>query len=246
MPVMERRGFLKLCGTAAAAVSAGPEALAQAHQVLRAYEPALLVDPDGTPIRTRRLTAGQCYVFHYPYITTPCFLIDLGRPAIPDGPLETEDGSTYEWPGGVGPERSVVAFAAICAHKMTHPARAVSFINYRHEEVRFQDAKDRRAREKGVIYCCSERSVYDPARGARVLGGPAPQPLAAIALTHASEEDTLHAVGTFGGEMYDRFFEEFRFRLELEFETSDLRRRVSGESVVVPIEDYSGTRVHCG
>ncbi len=243
---MERRGFLKLCGSAAAAVGARPEALAEAGGVLRSYEPALLVRPDGTPLRAGRLETGQCYIFHYPYVTTPCFLIELGRPALPDGPLETEDGSKYQWPGGVGSGRSVVAFAAICAHRMTHPARAVSFMNYRHEEVRFEDARHRQARGKGVIYCCSERSVYDPARGARVLGGPAPQPLAAIALTHAPGEDTLHAAGTFGGEMYERFFAEFRFRLELEFETADPRRRVSGESVVVPIEEYSNTRVHCG
>ena len=243
---MERRGFLKLCGSAAAAVSAHPEALAQPHQALRAYEPALLVDGEGAAVRSGRLVAGRCYVFHYPYVTTPCFLIDLGRPAVPDEPLEAEDGSTYEWPGGVGPGRSVVAFAAICAHKMTHPARTVSFINYRHEEVRFEDARHQQARGSGVIYCCSERSVYDPARGARVLGGPAPQPLAAIALSYAAEDDTLHAVGTFGGEMYEKFFEKFRFRLELEFETSDLHRRVSGRSVVVPIEEYSRTRIQCG
>ena len=243
---MERRGFLKVCGTAAAAVGAHPEALARANRVLQPYEPTLLVHSDGTPVRAGQLGAGRCYVFHYPYVTTPCFLIDLGRPALPDGPLESEDGSTYEWPGGVGSGQSVVAFAAICAHRMTHPARAVSFINYRHEEVRFEDSSNRQVREKGVIYCCSERSVYDPGRGARVLGGPALQPLAAIGLSHSFAEDTLHAVGTFGGEMYKKFFEEFRFRLELEFETSDLRRRASGESVVVPIEEYSSTRVHCG
>ena len=243
---MERRGFLKLCGSAAAAVSAHPEALAQAHQPLRSYDPALLVHPDGAPVRAGALAAGGCYIFHYPYVTTPCFLIDLGRAALPDGPLETESGSTYLWPGGVGPERSVVAFAAICAHRMTHPARAVTFINYRHEEVGYEDAGRQRTRREGVIYCCSERSVYDPARGARVLGGPAPQPLAAIALSHAPEDDTLHATGTFGGEMYEQFFEKFRFRLELEFETSDLRRRVSGHSTVMAIEEYSSTRVLCG
>lgn len=243
---MERRSFLKACGTAAAAVSAHPEALGRTGGVLRPYEPALLVHFDGTPIRADRLVAGQCHVFHYPYVTTPCFLIDLGRPALPDGPLRTEDGSTYEWPGGVGLGRSIVAFAAICAHRMTHPARAVSFINYRHGEVRFENSSKRQARGKGVIYCCSERSVYDPARGAQVLGGPAPQPLAAIALTHTPADDTLQAIGTFGGEMYDKFFEEFRFRLELEFETSDLRRLAGGKSVVVPVEEYSETRVHCG
>ena len=243
---MERRRFLKLCGSAAAAVGAHPETLAQSRQVLRPYDPATLVHRDGSPVRSGDLATGQCYVFHYPYVTTPCFLIDLGRPAIPDGPLETEDGSKYEWPGGVGSGRSVVAFAAICAHKMTHPARAVSFINYRHGEVGYEDSDHQRVRGQGVIYCCSERSVYDPARGARVLGGPAPQPLAAIALSHSPEEDTLHAIGTFGGEMYEKFFEEFRFRLELEFETSDLRRRVSGQSEVVAMEEYSRTRVHCG
>ena len=243
---MERRRFLELCGSAAAAVGTHPEALAQPHQALRPYEPALLVHPDGNPVRSGGLTTGQCYVFHYPYVTTPCFLLDLGRPALPDGPLETEDGSSYEWPGGVGSGRSVVAFAAICAHKMTHPARAVSFINYRHGEVGYEDADQRRVRGEGVIYCCSERSVYDPARGARVLGGPAPQPLAAIALSHSPGDDTLRAIGTFGGEMYDKFFEEFRFRLELEFETSDLRRPAGARSKVVPIDEYSRTRVHCG
>ena len=129
---------------------------------------------------------------------------------------------------------------------MTHPARAVSFINYRHEEVRFIDAGKRQARRGGVIYCCSERSVYDPIRGGRVIGGPAPQPLAAIVLKHDAGSDNLHAVGTFGGEMYEKFFEKFGFRLAFEFETSDIRRRVRERSVLVPVEEYSRTRIRCG
>ena len=242
---MERRGFLKLCGSAGSLVGAS-EALAQTHQGMRAYEPALLVDADGAPVRSSRLPVGQCYVFHYPYITTPCFLIDLGQVAQPVGTLEIEGGTTYKWPGGVGAGHSIVAFAAICAHKMTHPARAVSFINYRHDEVRFIDSGKRQTRRGGVIYCCSERSVYDPAHGARVIGGPAPQPLAAIALEHDAGNDNLRAVGTFGGEMYEKFFERFGFRLALEFETSDIRRPVRGCSVLVPVEEYSSTRIRCG
>ena len=36
----------------------------------------------------------------------------------------------------------------------------------------------RRRRRGSVIHCCADHSVYDPAAGARVVAGPAPQPLA--------------------------------------------------------------------
>jgi len=42
-----------------------------------------------------------------------------------------------------------------------------------------------------VIHCCSEHSQYDPAEGARVVAGPAPQPLAAILLDHDPASDAL-------------------------------------------------------
>lgn len=100
-------------------------------------------------------------------------------------------------------------------------------------------------RRPGVIYCCSEKSVYDPARGARVLGGPAPQPLAAIALEYDEEEDAIFATGTYGGELYRKFFDTFAFRLALEYETSDIQRKVSGTATVTSIEDYSATQMLC-
>ena len=34
-------------------------------------------------------------------------------------------------PGGIGRDKSVVSFSAICAHKLSHPSRNISFINYR-------------------------------------------------------------------------------------------------------------------
>ena len=76
------------------------------------------------------------------------------------------------------------------------------------------------ARGPRVIFCCSEKSVYDPAGGARVLGGPARQPLATILLQSDPESGALSALGTVGGEMYDAFFEKFAFRLALEHETA--------------------------
>jgi len=116
---------------AGAAVAANPSLMAQPAGELVPAERVRLVDADGKTLRPDALAVGQSYVFHYPYVTTPCFLIDLGVPAEAGAELETSDGRPYRWSGGVGPGRSIVAFSAICAHKMSYPTRNVSFIDYR-------------------------------------------------------------------------------------------------------------------
>jgi Rieske Fe-S protein len=239
-----RRGFVRLCASAVALISAIPSVLAQPDARLRRYQRVHLVDAGGRPITAKSLTVGESYLFHYPFVATPCFLLNLGRPATPTD-LKTEDGQAYRWQGGVGPERSIVAFSAICAHKMSHPARQINFINYRHERVNFVDSAEHTAQRAQVIYCCSEKSVYDPAEGARVLGGPAKQPLAAIVLEEDAADGTLYAVGTFGGEMFDRFFREFGFRLALEHGTSNIRAPVSGSATVTRLADYSDKQMRC-
>jgi Rieske Fe-S protein len=143
------------------------------------------------------------------------------------------------------PRRSaIVAFSAICAHRMSYPTRDISFISYRNESVRFMD-RDRNARRKEqVIYCCSEGSVYDPAEGGRVLGGPAPQPLAAVDLT-CGEDGTITACGTYGGDMFERFFENFAFQLSLVHGTRDFQDPAEGTSVVMPLEEYTRNQRIC-
>jgi Rieske Fe-S protein len=242
---MRRRGFVKMCASALAAVSAHPQALANGPGPTRRYARVRLVDEEDRPVTPERLTVGKAYVYFYPYLATPCFLIDLGKPAIPEGRLRTERGEHYDWQGGVGPERSVVSFAAICAHRMTHPVHAVSFIDYRHGPARYLDDELEMTEGSQLIYCCSEKSVYDPAQGSRVLGGPAPQPLAAVVLERSPADGGLVATGTQGGEMYDRFFTRFGNRLELEHRTRDIRRPVEGSTRIVPLEAYSRTRMHC-
>ena len=111
--------------------------------------------------------------------------------------------------------------------------------------MRYRDSADRSREASGVIFCCSEKSVYDPADGARVLGGPAKQPLATILLQSDPETGALSALGTLGGEMYDAFFEKFAFRLALEHETGSIERRVGATSVVMDIEEYSRTIMQC-
>jgi len=241
---IDRRGFVRLCASALAGISANPKVLAQPDARLHRYQRVRLVDGHDRPVTAEQLAIGETYLFHYPFVATPCFLLNLGKPALP-AELATEDGQRYQWKGGVGADHSIVAFSAICAHKMSYPTRSVSFINYRHERVRFADQRERRTERAQVIFCCSEKSVYDPAAGARVLGGPAKQPLAAIVLEEDPRGGALHAVGTYGGEMFERFFSEFGFRLALDLRTQDIRERTTGDVTIVALADYCDNAIRC-
>ncbi len=240
-----RRTFMKVCMTAMATAGAQRIAAAIPSGTHREYNRVQLMDHNNKPLRASNLTPGENYIFHYPYVSTPCFLLELGEPAARDVELLTEDGKRYLWRGGTGKDRSIVAFSAICAHKMTHPAKSVSFINYRHERVKFSDKNQKRQENNKVIFCCSEKSVYDVRNGAKVLGGPAKQPLAAVTLEHDPESDSLFATGTFGGEMFDKFFAKFRNRLQLEYRMTEVDRRVADTSMVLPLDEYCKTQILC-
>jgi Rieske Fe-S protein len=233
---MKRRDFVQICA-ASAAGAALPELAHGAPLAMRSYARAKLVDEKGDPVRIARLETGKNYVFDYPYEATPCFLLRLDRPAPGGAQLRTESGSVYRWEGGIGAEGSVVAYSAICAHKMAYPTRQVSFIGYR-------DAPSPVAGKGRVITCCSDRSVYDPAAGARVVSGPAPQPLATILLEHEKAADEVYAVGTFGGEKFDEFFAKYAFRLDLEM-GNKARAGVEATTVVLPLERYSVQWARC-
>jgi Rieske Fe-S protein len=232
---MERRSFLKICAAAAAAAASAPPVAADARPQL--YGRVKLVGADSRPLRAAAIPANRNLIFHYPYATTPCFLLNLGRPAAASIALKTVDDQPYEWRGGVGARRSIVAYSAICAHKLTYPTRDISFISYRAE-------KTTGNKFANVIHCCSEHSQYDPAQGGRVLAGPAPQPLAAILLEHDAASDELTAVGTLGGEMFEQFFDKYAFRLALEA-GGEPRRPMQGTAPVTLLENYCRQQVKC-
>jgi Rieske Fe-S protein len=240
---VDRRKFLKICAGAGAAVAASPSLMARPAGALQPGERVQLVDSSGDALTPGALTVGRSYVFHYPYVTTPCFLIDLGAPAEPGEELLTADGEAYRWSGGVGPGRSIVAFSAICAHKMSYPTRSVSFIDYRHKPVSGDGSGSNWWDRGQVIYCCSEGSVYDPRDGARVMAGPAPQPLAAVSLEYVDDEQTLFATGIYGGDMLDSFLDKFGFQVALAHKTDDIWRPASGTATVWPLDEYSRTGV---
>jgi Rieske Fe-S protein len=232
---MQRRIFLQTC--AAAAFAATPRLTVAADASPRYYSRARLVGTDGKPVRAAALPAHTNLVFHYPFAATPCFLLNLGRRLEAGASLRTADAHTYHWQGGVGPARSIVAYSAICAHKMSYPTRQISFISYRAEG-------SRGGKRSRVIHCCSEHSEYDPAQGAAVVHGPARQPLAAILLEYDARADELYAVGTLGGEMFDEFFSKFEFRLSTDF--GGKAHQPAGDICeVVELTTYCRQQVQC-
>ncbi len=231
---MQRREFIKFCA-ATTAVGGAPALAADARAHF--YSRARLIDGQGAPIRAKEVPVERNLIFLYPYASTPCFLLNLGKPVNAAATLRTSDKRPYEWSGGVGPGRSIVAYSAICAHRMAYPTRDISFISYRTE-------KSARNRIGNVIHCCAEHSQYDPADGARVVAGPAPQPLAAILLEHDAASDELYALGTLGGEMFNEFFAKYEFRLALEHGAA-ARQAAEASCVVHKIENYCRQQVKC-
>lgn len=234
---MKRREFVKAC---AALMAAGcPVALADQNAVPRLYSRVRLIHEDGQAVKTHRLSVNKNYIFHYPFAGTPCFLLNLGKPALQNVPLKTADGLPYLWQGGAGAGRSIVAYSAICAHRMAYPTRQITFISFRDK------ASAGSAARRHMIHCCAEHSEYDPARGAKVVSGPAEQPLAAILLEYEQDTDEVFAVGTLGGEMFNAFFRKYDFKLSLEYGASRGRGDVSGGAVVSELSNFCKQQVSC-
>lgn len=234
---MERRDFLKAC--AATCAIGAPDVLAASDLKPRFYSRARLVDDVGRPMKASELIVDRNYIFHYPFESTPCFLLNLGKPTVRDVDLKTEGGGAYRWPGGVGANRAIVAFSAICAHRLNYPTPQVSFISYRDKASASATAK------ANLIHCCSEHSEYDPAAGAKVMSGPAPQPLSAILLDYDAKADALYATGTLGGELFDAFFQKFDFKLALDHGGSKARQRIADRAVVRELQNYCKQQIRC-
>jgi Rieske Fe-S protein len=234
---MDRRSFIESCTAGAACISASAALPALAADAKpRTYARALLVNERGEPLRASQLMPLTNYVFHYPFEATPVFLLDLGKPALPRS-LSTRSRDSYAWPGGVGARRSIVAYSAICAHQLVYPTRDVSFISFR-------KTRAQRGVQDQLIHCCAEHSQYDPARGAQVLSGPAPQPLCAVLLTHDPNADTLTAYATLGGELFDAFFKKYEMKLSLDVGPK-AKNPVAGQTVVTELSKFCRNSIQC-
>ncbi len=262
---MERRQFIRVCTASAASIAAAPDASAATAATsialnAKPYPRSKLVSASGGALKASQLKVSKNYVFFYPFLGTPCFLLNLGK-ALKAAPVKASGSAvgnaagsavgaagtarsiappahpSYDWPGGAGAAKSVVAYSAICSHQLTYPTKDISFISFR-------AGKSGANKHADVIHCCSEHSQYDPAAGARVLAGPAPQPLAAILLEHDPATDELYATGTLGGDMFNAFFRKYEMQLTLDM--GGRAREAAGDVCAVSeLDNYCRQQVRC-
>jgi arsenite oxidase small subunit len=236
---MDRRDFMESCTKSAACLGAAalPSTMAWAANAKpRDYAKAVLCSAQGELVKASSLRANTNYVFHYPFEATPVFLLNLDKAALPKS-LNTKSNESYDWPGGVGANRSIVAFSAICAHHLVYPTPQVSFISFR-------KSKSSKGVQDNLIHCCAEHSQYDPAQGAQVLSGPAPQPLCAVLLQHDAKTDTLTAYATLGGEMFDEFFKKYEAKLSLDI-GAKAKNKIIAKATVQELDKFCRNPVQC-
>jgi Rieske Fe-S protein len=192
------------------------------------------VDQDGKAIKARSLKAN-----HNTSSTTqstPCFLLNLGKAVSANVKPATEAGKP-RLAAAVSAATRQSSPAPHLRAQLAYPTRQVSFIGFR------AAASPANARGQ-VITCCADKSVYDPLAGARVLSGPAPQPLAAVLLEHDAATDELYAVGTLGSEKFNEFFQKYDFKLTMEM-GGRARDAVTGTAKLVDLASYSNQTAQC-
>ncbi|MBX2884136.1 MAG: hypothetical protein KTR32_29545 [Granulosicoccus sp.] len=243
---MDRRQFHRLCSSMlAGAATLSQHAVAQTTtNQAQQYPRSRIVGTDNMPLSYQDLAVGSSLIFHYPFVTTPCFLIRLTPGEYGSASLTDKAGNDYTWQGGAGPDHSLVAFSAICTHKMSHPSKPISHLNFRTDEKEIHTRDGQKKKMNQMIMCCSEHSVYDPAEGARVISGPATQPLTAIEL-EVNADGLISATGLYGGDMFDPFLEKFGFRLALEHSVSDVRTPAGDNTVAISADVFSQQQIRC-
>lgn len=236
---MERRSFLKVMAAGATIVAVNPSLIrgtlrADDGRLYTAYEKAQIVDASGVPIKVSALEKEMTYIFNYPFASTPCMIINLPDPTEKEVSLKAETGEEYIWKSGVGKDRTVVAYSAICAHQLTHPTPKDSFIKY------VPKATPTMAYTKsGIIVCSSHLSAYDASAGAKVLGGAAQQPLASIVL-EVADDDTIWAVGVIGSDKFQDYFKAFKPELKEYYGgPAQAKQLVSISAKTVKLTEYS-------
>ncbi len=229
---MDRRRFMKVCGASAVAVAAGAHTRLVYSSTARDYAKVKLVDADGQALKAASLSQAEAYVFGYPYAGTPCFLISLPTEARTGAALKTQEGEEYTFQGGVGPNRNIVAYLALCTHQMAHPEKGGSQMSY-------SPGNSETSGRATTITCCAHNSAFDPANGGTVITGKATQPLPAVRLEHDAATDELYATGLHGADLIDEYFKKFKAKLNKEFGIGLYREEPANTVKTVLLSKYS-------
>ncbi|MCI4333590.1 MAG: Rieske 2Fe-2S domain-containing protein [Thermoplasmata archaeon] len=155
------------------------------------YARVQLLDLDGTPLTVTKLekeynaNTDAVLTFNYPLRNEPNFLLNVA-PA----PGAAASSGAINVLNGVGTQKSIVAFSAICQH-LGCPAPAISYYPA-------GTCPQTPGGKPFYIHCSCHGSTYDVTNGASNLTGPAVLPLPQIILEVDASDDTLYAVNSVG------------------------------------------------
>jgi len=188
-----KRNVLKLVavagvlGAAAGGLVGGGLQYAQPPLVgVTSFPRTQLIDIDGSALTMARVTSeynistGSVITFNYPLRNEPNFFLNL-QPAVSGGP-----GATNV-PYGIGPQKSVVAYSAICQH-LGCPAPAIAYYPP-------GTCPQTPGGYAYYIHCSCHGSTYNAANQAANLTGPAVLPLPQVVLEWQTSDDTIFATG---------------------------------------------------
>jgi Rieske Fe-S protein len=146
-----------------------------------------LLDIDGSPLTVTKAQneynsyTSQVFTFLYPLLNEPNFFLNLAPPT--PGAI----GATNVV-GGVGDQKSIVAFSAICQH-LGCPAPNISYYPP-------GTCPQTPGGKTFYIHCVCHGSTYDVTNGASNLTGPAVLPLPQVTLEVIN--DNIYAIGVTG------------------------------------------------
>ncbi|HTS33287.1 MAG TPA: Rieske 2Fe-2S domain-containing protein [Thermoplasmata archaeon] len=198
-----RRNILKLAGVGALVLAGGGLGAAALQYAqpptvgLTSYPRVQLIDASGKPLTVDTVLAeynvgtSDLFLFNYPLRNEPNFFLNL-MPANGQAPSPTNPGY-YGAPHGVGPNKTIVAYSAICQH-LGCPAPAIAYyppgtcpktFGVHGQTLAF------------YIHCSCHGSTYDVTNSAANLTGPAVLPLPQVVLDEDSAGN-LYATGLNG------------------------------------------------
>lgn len=160
-----RRFFLKSGGAAAAVAGSVVIPIQDANAATQAKAAAgsstALAYPATAVGKVAGMPLNQAVSFHYPDDSSLCYAIRMGT----------------EVPGGIGPNKDVVAYSAMCTH-MGCPV--------------VYDSDSR------TFKCGCHFSIFDPEQHGQMVCGQATENLPSIKLSYDAKTDTVRATGVDG------------------------------------------------
>lgn len=158
---ISRREFLKVTGGLATATGAAVGAVGSAHAAAGDAGRTTLPYKPKTVARAAQLKDNVPVSFTFPDEASPCALVKMGKPV----------------PGGVGPNRDIVAYSTLC----THMGCPVSY-----------DAGTRAFR------CGCHYSVFDAELAGQMVCGQATENLPQVTLRYDEKSGAITAVAVEG------------------------------------------------